>query len=401
VLDKAGGILGMPGVTACPPLSHSRMPRAFRITAWILAAGLAAVAARLIIFKLKTQPLFVDFLAMWTGGRIANQDPARLYDFAAVDRAQAWLLGAAAHDRPFPYPPSALLVFGPLGHLPFWIAAAFWMAGIVTAYGLVAVRLVPRERGLGLALIGLAPGVVWAGLSGQCAFLIGALAITSLGLLDRRPLLAGVLLGMAAAFKPTVLLMAPVALLAGGRWRALAGASLAGLGVIALSAAVYGLAPWRDWLMAAPAYLAHITHDPRFQSSIVTPVGLALQLGVSGWALTLWRLVFAALGVALAGMTFRRTAPLARRLTVLFGASLLVSPYAMNYETTLLAPGAVLALLTARDGRGRILALAAYVALAVAGFPGVAAGALLVFLILALAPALIRTEPLSATGRPG
>jgi hypothetical protein len=155
-----------------------------------------------------------------------------------------------------------------------------------------------------------------------------------------------------------------------------------------------------DWLAVAPSYLAHITHDPRFQTSIVTPLGLALQLGVNGWALTLWRVAFVALGVALAAQTFRRPKPIATRLTVLFGGSLMVSPYAMNYETALLAPGAVLAMLTARDSRGRVIALAAYVALATAGFPGVSAGALLIFLALFLAPNLNRPRPPSAPGRP-
>ncbi len=78
---------------------------------WGAAAALAGIAARLAAFKLGAQTLFVDFLALWTGGRMANARPSRLYDFAATDRAQAWLLGAAAHDRLFPYPPSSLLVF--------------------------------------------------------------------------------------------------------------------------------------------------------------------------------------------------------------------------------------------------------------------------------------------------
>ena len=63
---------------------------------------------------------------MWTGGTV---DPRELYDFARIDSAQAWLLGAGAHDRPFPYPPSALLVFAPLARLPFWVAGAVWSVG--------------------------------------------------------------------------------------------------------------------------------------------------------------------------------------------------------------------------------------------------------------------------------
>ena len=363
--------------------------------AWAVAAALAAVGARLAIFKLATQPPFIDFLTLWTGGRIANAEPGRLYDFAAIDRAQAWLLGAAAHDRPFPYPPSTLLVFGPLGRLPFWTASAVWMTLTVAAYGFVALRLAPRRRLLAAALIAVLPGAVWAALSGQCAFLVGALAIGAMTLFDRRPLLAGVLLGLAAAFKPTVLLMAPVALAAGGYWKTMIAAGVAGLAAITLSVLSYGAQPWLDWLKTAPAYLAHITSNPRFYTSIITPMGLAAQLRLKGWALTGWRMGFAVAGVALAALIFRRPLPLAPRLTALFGASLLASPYAMNYETVLLAPGAVLALMTAPGDRARILALCAYIALAVAGFPVVSAAALLIFLTLSLGPILLRPSGLA------
>jgi Glycosyltransferase family 87 len=207
--------------------------------------------------------------------------------------------------------------------------------------------------------------------------------------LGRRPLLAGALLGAAAAFKPTVLIMAPVALIAGGHWRALLAAGLAGLTVVAACSVAFGVTPWLAWFAAAPGYLTHITHDPRFQTSIVSPAGLAARLGLGGWTLSLWQFGFIALAVAMAAVVFRRTQALAPRLTALFGASLLASPYAMNYETTLLAPGVVLALMTAPDDRARLAGLAACVALAVAGLPGVAAPALLVFLALSLGAALI------------
>jgi hypothetical protein len=239
----------------------------------------------------------------------------------------------------------------------------------------------------------LTPGAVWAAISGQITFLIGALAIGGVTLLKRKPVLAGALLGVAAAVKPTVLIMAPVALVAGGHWKALFAACAAGLAVILASAAIFGVAPWFAWIAVAPSYLAHITHNPRFFTSIVTPDGLAVQLGVDGLALTLWRTAFALLGLALVIAVFGRSHDLALRLTALFGASLLASPYAMNYETTLLAPGAVLALLAPSSRRTPWFAAAAFVALAVAGFPGVSATAFLVFMALAAGPAFLSPSP--------
>jgi hypothetical protein len=366
------------GATAGPSLQRAAIG--------LILASLAAVAARMLTFKLSSQPALIDFLAMWTGGRMANVDPAHIYDAAAIDRAQVWLLGAAAHYRPFPYPPSALLVFGPLARLPFWTAGAVWMGLTASMFAAAALSVIPRRRVLAIALIGLTPGAVWAALSGQCAFLIGALAIASTAMLDRRPWLAGALLGLAAAFKPTVLIMAPIALLAGGHWRSVIAAGIAGCAAIAVSAAAYGTPPWIDWIATAPAYLANITASPRYQTSIVSPTGLAAQIGLTGWAMTAWRAGFAAMGGAVAWRVFQRTGDLAPRLTALFGASLLASPYVMNYETTLLAPGAVMALLAAPDRRAQIFGALAFIALAVAGLPVVSAGALIVFLGLSLWP---------------
>jgi hypothetical protein len=334
--------------------------------------------------KLKDAPIFVDFLAMWTGGRLARADPASIYHPAVVDKAQAWLLGAGAHDRPFPYPPTSLLIFEPLGRLPFWIAAVAWFAPIVIAFGIVAARLAPRHRIMAVSLVLLGPGALWAALSGQCVFLTGALALAGASLLERRPILAGVLLGAAAAFKPTILLMAPVALLGGGHWRALISAGATGLALVGLSALLWGPALWFEWLAYAPPYLAAITSNPRYVTAIVAPAGLAAQLGLTGDALLVWRCAFMVVAATGAFLVFRRTRALWPRLSALFGASLLATPYAMNYEMTLLLPGAVLAMMTVEGLRARWLSFGAYWAMVFAGLPVVGGVSFLLYLALTL-----------------
>lgn len=373
--------LDQPDMTLAPA-ADDVLPRPM---AWAIAAGLAIGAIYMVAFKLSDQPPFVDFLSAWTGGRMANTHPAQLYDFAAVNRAQAWLLGGATHGREFPYPPSALVLYGPLARLPFWPAAVAWTGLTMAAFAWAAARLLPRERLAGVALILLSPAAVWAALSGQITFLIGAMAITSVTQLRRRPLLAGLLLGAAAAVKPTVLLVAPFALLAGGHWRAFWAAGVAAATLIAVSTIAYGPAVWLAWIAAAPRFALHIATDPVFNSSVITPTGLAGLLGLTGWPMMALRVICAGLGVAVAAVVFRRTGAAGPRLTALFGGSLLAAPYAMNYEAALLAPGAVAVLLAAPAGRQRRLALAAFAALALAGLPGLSAGGLMVFLLLTLA----------------
>ncbi len=346
---------------------------------------MAAGAVVLLAFKLQQQPAFLDYLVMWTGGRIAHADPAALYDFVRIDRAQAWLLGSRAHDRPFPYPPSALLIFAPLARLPYWASAWSWTVGGVTLFAVATWRLASEKPRWVLALTCVTPGVVWAALSGQCAFIVGGLAMFALVALNRRPVVAGAVLGLAIMLKPTLLLMTPIALLAGGHWRALVAAGLTCVCVLGLSVILYGVGPWNDWVTVAPTYLARIAADPRYRTAIIAPTALAIGLGVTGWPLAVCRIGFAVAGAGLAAGVFRlKGASPALRLLALIGGSLLATPYAMNYETALLSPAAALAVVEARGLRRLAFAAVAYLALALAGLPNIGVLAFPVFLGLAL-----------------
>ena len=347
---------------------------------------MTAGAATILAFKLQRQPGFIDYLVMWTGGRLAHLDPGALYDFVKGDRAQAWLLGARAHDRPFPYPPSALLLFGPLSRLSFWVSSWVWFIGGAAVYLAGAWRLAKRARAAVLSLICVTPGVVWAGLSGQCALPVGGLAMLAIVELDRRPRLAGAALGVALMLKPTLLLMTPLALLVGGHRRAFCAMGVTCALVVGLSIAAYGAEPWIAWLTVAPPYLTHMAGDPRYRTAIIAPTGLVIRLGLSGWPLTICRIGFLVIGAAVAALVFRdrRSGP-DLRLIAIAGGSLLAAPYAMNYETALLAPAAAFAVVVGADTTGRFWpAVAAYVALALAGLPNIGVFAFPVFLVLAL-----------------
>src|SRR5580658_2864871 len=102
---------------------------------WALGLALAAVGALQIVSLLRFQPPGMDFLPLWTAGRMALSEPGRVYDFAAVTHAQAWLLPPHfAWMRPFAYPPTALLVLAPLGALPFWAALTVWLTAGLAAF---------------------------------------------------------------------------------------------------------------------------------------------------------------------------------------------------------------------------------------------------------------------------
>jgi len=162
------------------------------------------------------------------------------------------------------------------------------------------------------------------------------------GLLPRRPVLAGALLG-ALTYKPQLWLMVPVALIAGRHWKALAGAAASALLLAAASAAIFGIAPWQQWLavMTRPSELfvqwsaiARLNGQSLFTYAALlgapAPLANAIQaLGIAGAAAAVW-------------WCYRR--PMAReaQLAVLFAATLLAAPHVIDYDALLLGLAAAL-----------------------------------------------------------
>ncbi|MFI4973006.1 MAG: glycosyltransferase family 87 protein [Caulobacterales bacterium] len=349
---------------------------------WLLALGLAATVALMAWRMLGAQPLGVDFLPLWTAGGMAWTAPDQVYDFAAVTRPQTWLLPHLRELRPYPYPPSLLLLLAPLGRLPFWAAYKLWMLLGVGVFGLAGARLAQRQRGLALALMLLTPAAMIAALVGQSVFLICGLVVLAMLELERRPWLAGVLLALAGAIKPQAVVLAPVALLAARQYRAIAGATIAGSLILVVSALAFGPQLWLSWAGALPRFQALIQAHPRMMERMITPSAFGGALGLSGPADLVWRGMFVAVAVALAWHGFRVSRDAALRTALLSGGALLMSPYAVHYEFVMLAPAAVAAAVNKLDDGVWWPAFVAYLAVALLPMPQWSAVALVAFVAL-------------------
>lgn len=288
----------------------------------VVALIVAFIARDLLLLRLvlQTQPLGLDFLALWTGARV---DPGRLYDFVHVTAEQAWLY--VGHQRPFVYPPSALPFLKPFGLLPFWVAYPLFTA-------LTGALFVWAGRRLGAdwRLLLLPAPILVVALAGQVTFLIGGLVMLAMTL-PGRPLLAGVLFGIAGAIKPQMLVLLPLALAVEGNWRAF-WSTAATAAVLVLASLPFG-ASWVEWIQALPRFRDLVAADRGLAATTLTPF--------AHWgAATL--VVTAPAALAGVWLAFRSTsAP--QRVLALLGGALLVSPYVMNYEIALLIP-AILAL---------------------------------------------------------
>ncbi|MGH7054222.1 MAG: glycosyltransferase family 87 protein, partial [Stellaceae bacterium] len=264
----------------------------------------------------------------------------------------------------FYYPPIYLLLCAPLARLPYLAAFILFEAATLVLY-LVVARRILGERGSAILVPILAfPAVFWTLGLGQNAFLTAALFGAATLCIDRRPILAGLLFG-ALCYKPHLGLLVPVALLAGGRWRAFAAAGAAAGALCLASLLLFGAATWHAFLASALA--AHATYASGSIAVVayVTPWGAALQLGAGpalAWAVQGMATLAAAGFVA---WVWRRDLPLPVRAAALAAATLAAVPVALMYDL-MLATVAILWLVRA----GREPAMPPAERLALAGVLG-------------------------------
>lgn len=268
-----------------------------------------------------------DFSVFWTA---AHVPPSHLYDSDYVTADQAWLVPPSAGPRPWIYPPSALLLFLPFGLIAFWPAFILWSALSLTAFWLAWRDKISHWQ---LALAMCSPASLMALTQGQTSLLIGAAIAFSLGVMGNRPVVAGALLGVAAAIKPQILLMTPIALVSGGHWRSLTAFVLAGLAMI-LASLVFGFEAWVGWARALEDYVG-IVKTMNLYPKVITPLGLAGNIGPRAMAIAI--IVSPIAGAALAWFAFKSDDK-GVRLTGLICGSLCWSPYAIRYELAAIAP---------------------------------------------------------------
>lgn len=209
------------------------------VMAWLLSGnGMADPMGR---------PVGTDFLRLWAGSyALLDGQERAIYDSAAFFALERAVTQPPTLDfYPWNYPPSSLLITYPLALLPYLGSLAMWLALGLAAYMATLWRIFPKPLAL---WVGLAfPAVFWTVTHGQNSFLTTSLFCWGLLQLPVRPVLAGIFFGV-VTFKPHLGLLIPVALFAGGYWRALAAAAVTAVALAALSVALFGTGVWADFL---------------------------------------------------------------------------------------------------------------------------------------------------------
>lgn len=300
-----------------------------------LAAGTNGLIVRL------DRPVSVDFVSFYAAGTLAaSGSPELAYDRASHFAAEQQATEPGIAYQYFFYPPVFLLLCRALAALPYMLAFVAFEV-LTLALFLLSVRAILdehgwTEHGWAWAVPVLAsPAVFWTLGLGQNSFLTAALFGAATVLLDRRPILAGLLFG-ALCYKPHFGLLVPLALASGKHWRAFAAAIGIVLALCLASLVLFGWETWRDYAAAFAASPELYTAGQAARlSGQITPLGAALQLGLGIGAARELQLCVALVSAALVWWIWRGNASIPVRSAALVSATLIAVPLALIYDLTL------------------------------------------------------------------
>ena len=292
-----------------------------------------------------------DFYSFWAAAKIAvTQGAAAAYDGGAQARVQ----GLGSHYYPFMYPPQFLALIFPLGLMAYAWAYLAWAAGSFAAYVLTARKLVAGALWPVLAY----PAAFINLAGGQSGAITASLFCGAALTLGSRPFLAGMLLG-GFIIKPHLALLFPMAMIAGRRWKVIAGAvTSAGL-LTLLSLLMFGPGAW-DAFFSNAALARTVTEDTStLWPKVISLFGLVRLMGGSGAAgygaqlivtLGCAAIVYRVWRIAGNG-SGRGGGDDMARMSILAVCSALATPYALDYDLVLLiVPICWLAAAGSRDG---------------------------------------------------
>ena len=293
------------------------------------------------------RPLGTDFSNVYAAGTyVLGGQPAAPFDPAKQFAREREIFGTATQFYGWYYPPFFLGLAAALAAMPYWLSLLVWQGATLILY-LLAVRAIvffppsPMTGGKEKMwlLLALAFPAVFINL-GQAhnGFLTAALIAAALAQLDRRPILAGVLIGL-LAYKPQFGVLIPLVLVASGRWRAFAAAAATvALMTLAVTLA-FGSEVWTAFFVST-----------KFTRAVV------LEQGGTGWYkiqsvfswVRMWGggivpayvaqiVVTLALAASLIWL-WRSSAAYPLKAAGLLIGSLLATPYSLDYDLMVLAP---------------------------------------------------------------
>lgn len=283
-----------------------------------------------------------DYPVYYLASNMALRGEAALaYDPAELTARSEEVLGFVSDDLPWFYPPTFFFILSPFALLPLAASLLAWVAfngAVIAAWSYGFASWGRRLAGRGwYVLAALAfPSSLLSLFAGQNGGLSAGLLGGGLMLLQRHPVLAGVLLGL-ATFKPQLGILVPVALIAGRCWRAFAAAAVTFVVFAGASAAAYGVEPWLNHLGALGRAGGMVENSIMPIAKMITPLSTFYLMELPDPLPNILMYLVSGCSLILVIVVWLRTEHWPLRIATLLIATFLAAPYAYFHDAGILA----------------------------------------------------------------
>jgi alpha-1,2-mannosyltransferase len=295
------------------------------------------------------RPLGTDFAGIYTAGHeVLEGHPLAPFNLATHYAREQAIFGEAVPLYSFHYPPFYLGIGVVLALMPYLLALAVWQAVTLALY-LFATRAIlanhlpqpeasKTDRNLWLLLAVAFPAVFINFGHGHNAFLTATLFAAGLLVLERRPVIAGILFGC-LVYKPQFGILIPVVLAASGRWRAFASAVATVVALVIAVTLAFGPEVWTAFLGTTKFTREVVLESNEIGWHKIQSVFSWVRMWGGGIALayTLQGAVTVMVAAALVRL-WRSSATYPLKAAGLMIGTLVATPYSLDYDMMLLAP---------------------------------------------------------------
>lgn len=311
------------------PADPYRVYRTVGTVVAVLMLGLIALE----LARNAIHPSDRDFVSFWGAARLAlSGTPALAYDNEALRALQAQHVTFRSNaEMPFPYPPAFLLLVLPFATLSFPAAMVCWSLTTLAAWLAVIRRMFPSSGWLALAF----PPIYANAAIGQNGCATAALLAGGLLFLQRRPFVAGLILGC-LVLKPQLALLLPIAMIAGRQWRAIIGAVTSAASLLIVGLLVFGTDASRAWLAQMPLYAEIARNGLVGWHKFVSVYAAARQVGLAAEPAFIIHCAIALCAAWAVWRVWRSDAEMLAKASVLIAATMLASPYLFFYDAVAL-----------------------------------------------------------------
>lgn len=279
------------------------------------------------------KPVGGDYLVFWYSGLEASLGRAlQLYDPAQFQKNMIEQFGGFGIAT-WLYPPHILFIFAGLAKLSYALSWLVFTLASVGVYLWTVARLFPSQPRM-LLLCSIAPATFICIIQSQTGFLVSSLLVGALFVMPKRPLLAGVLIGL-LTIKPQLGILIPFILIFEKRFVTFAVAGITTIAVIGASALWFGIDVWQQYFSAmadgsSAALLKTIAAQPI--GTMTTVYGFASALGTPHNLALMAQGATALICIIAAFVVSRSTIDHMSKMATYVLLSYLISPYIMSYD---------------------------------------------------------------------